>query len=45
MRIQRHKHARKTLAFYRSVFDMANPYTVLVDGTFVHHCMETRSTV
>ena len=37
MRLLRAKAARKTLGFYRAAFKLEAPYTVLVDGTFVHH--------
>jgi len=37
MRLLRAKAARKTLNFYRTAFGLHAPYTVLVDGTFVHH--------
>mmetsp|Transcript_14150 Transcript_14150/g.42176 ORF Transcript_14150/g.42176 Transcript_14150/m.42176 type:complete len:260 (-) Transcript_14150:210-989(-) len=39
MRISRKKHCRKVLTFYKCVFDLDGPYTVLVDGTFVHHAI------
>ena len=44
MRLLRAKAARKTLAFYRVAFGMEAPYTVLVDGTFVHHAVATVKT-
>ena len=44
MRLLRAKAARKTLAFYRSAFKLEAPYTVLVDGTFVHHAVSTVQT-
>ena len=39
MRLLRAKAARKTLGFYRAAFKLEAPYTLLVDGTFVHHAL------
>ena len=44
MRLLRAKAARKTLAYYRAAFKIDAPYTVLVDGTFVHHAICTVKT-
>ena len=44
MRLLRAKAARKTLGFYRAAFKLEAPYTVLVDGTFVHHALATVQT-
>lgn len=35
MRVQRHKHARKALAFYKIAFGIVPPYRLLLDGNFV----------
>jgi U3 small nucleolar RNA-associated protein 23 len=35
MRLQRHKAARRTLAFFRLAFGLAPPYKVLLDGNFL----------
>ena len=44
MRLLRAKAARKTLGFYRAAFKLEAPYTLLVDGTFVHHALATVQT-
>ena len=35
MRVQRHKAARKTLAFYKLAFGILPPFKVLLDGNFI----------
>ena len=44
MRLLRAKAARKTLGFYRAAFKLEAPYTLFVDGTFVHHALATVQT-
>ena len=36
MRVLRAKAARKALHFYKVTHGIRDPYTLLVDGTFVH---------
>ena len=36
MRLKRGKEGRKTLQFYRLNFGIAAPYSVLLDGNFIH---------
>ena len=39
MRVLRAKAARKALHFYKVTHGIRDPYTLLVDGTFVHHAL------
>ena len=34
MKVKRHKHIKKTLAFYKNHFNISAPYNILIDGTF-----------
>ena len=38
MRVLRHKHHRKTLAYFAVVHGLAPPFRVLVDGNFLAVC-------
>ncbi|KAJ1460649.1 putative rRNA-processing protein [Pelagophyceae sp. CCMP2097] len=44
MRLLRAKAARKTLQFYKVGFGLEGPYTVVLDGNFVHHALVTVKT-
>ena len=44
MRVLRAKAARKALHFYKVTHGIRDPYTLLVDGTFVHHALATVQT-
>lgn len=36
MRRRKHKHARRSMAFYRVQFGFREPFKVLLDGNFLH---------
>ena len=44
MRVLRAKAARKALHFYKVTHGVRDPYTLLVDGTFVQHALVTVKT-
>mmetsp|Transcript_12287 Transcript_12287/g.16579 ORF Transcript_12287/g.16579 Transcript_12287/m.16579 type:complete len:221 (-) Transcript_12287:437-1099(-) len=45
MRITRTKAARKTLAFYRVIFKLVPPYQILLDGNFLYHALNVKTSV
>lgn len=45
MRLLRSKQARKSLAFYKLAYGLRPPYTVVVDGNFVHHALKVKTCI